>query len=67
MGLLIINTLPEDDVDANEAVKLLTADISDYKVINTSGMNISHCVGCKTCMFQTPGVCCLKDDYKKMC
>ena len=66
MSLLIINTLPEDDVDAVEAIKKLSEKSSDVKIVNTNEMNIMHCTGCRVCMFQTPGICCLNDDYNEL-
>ncbi|MBQ6600350.1 MAG: hypothetical protein IIX36_01775 [Clostridia bacterium] len=63
MSLLIINTLPEDDEEAVEAIKKLSEISDNVKVVNTCEMNIKHCTGCRVCMFQNPGKCCLKDDY----
>ena len=66
MSLLIINTLPEDDGDAVEAIKVLTENVSEYKVINAYNMSISHCRGCCDCMLKTPGICTVKDDYSEI-
>ena len=63
MSLLIINTLPEDDADTVKAIETLSETSDDVKVINTTNMNIMHCTGCRFCMLQNPGICCLKDDY----
>ena len=66
MSLLIINTVSENDYQTQDAIKKLTENISDYKLINTSELNISHCTGCCACMLETPGACCLKDDYEEI-
>lgn len=63
MSLLVINATAENDAQTQNAINQLTAKTDKYKVINTSELNISHCIGCYVCMLQTPGVCCLKDDY----
>lgn len=36
---------------------------ADYELLDTNGMNISHCIGCNYCWLKTPGVCTIKDDY----
>ena len=35
-----------------------------FELIDTTGMNISHCVGCNCCWLKTPGVCAIQDDYE---
>ena len=64
MSLLIINTTAENDLETQNAISKLTEKADKYKIINTSELNISHCIGCNTCMIESPGVCCLNDDYK---
>lgn len=66
MSLLIINTSAENDAETEKAIKTLTKNVEKYKIINTTGLNISHCTGCCACMLETPGVCCLNDDYKEV-
>ena len=34
-----------------------------FELIDTAGMNISHCIGCNYCWLKTPGICAIKDDY----
>ena len=34
-----------------------------FELIDTAGMNISHCIGCNYCWLKTPGICTIKDDY----
>lgn len=66
MSLLIINTLPEDDIEAIKAINYLSDKSNNVKVFHTAELNIMHCTGCKSCMYQTAGNCCLKDDYKNI-
>ena len=66
MSLLIINTLSENDAETQNAINKLTEKTDKYKVINTNELNISHCTGCCACMLDTPGECCLNDDYKEV-
>lgn len=35
-------------------------------LVDTSEMNISHCVGCNCCWLKTPGICVIKDDYEQI-
>lgn len=35
-----------------------------FELIDTAGMNISHCIGCNYCWLKTPGICTIKDDYE---
>ena len=35
-----------------------------FERIDTTGMCISHCVGCNDCWLITPGVCAIRDDYE---
>lgn len=37
-----------------------------YELIDTTDMNISHCIGCNYCWLKTPGVCTIKDDYEQL-
>ena len=37
-----------------------------YELVDTSEMNISHCVGCNCCWLKTPGICAIKDDYENI-
>lgn len=36
---------------------------AEFELIDTTGMHISHCVGCNYCWLKTPGICSIKDDY----
>lgn len=35
----------------------------EFELIDTTGMHISHCIGCNHCWLKTPGICAIKDDY----
>lgn len=64
MSLLIINTLPENDVEAVEVIRKIAEKTEQVKIVNTSTLKISHCCGCYTCVLKTPGKCIFKDDYE---
>lgn len=36
---------------------------AEFELIDTTGMHISHCVGCNSCWLKMPGICAIKDDY----
>ena len=36
----------------------------EIELIDTTGLNISHCCGCNYCWLKTPGTCVIKDDYE---
>lgn len=48
------------------AEKLLRSggNAAGFELIDTTGMHISHCVGCNYCWLKTPGVCAIQDDYE---
>lgn len=66
MGLLIINTLQEAVPAAKKAVRHLTAQEPQSKIIHTAEMRIKPCVGCNACWLKTPGVCAIKDGYEEI-
>ncbi len=66
MSLLIINNISETDEKVNEAINKLTEKVDKFYVVQATKLNVSNCIGCKTCMFVTPGKCCLKDDYTQI-
>ena len=37
---------------------------SGFERIDTTGIRISHCIGCNYCWLKTPGVCAIQDDYE---
>lgn len=63
---LLITTL-EDDAPENEQLR---RELSQYtgtcEIILTGSKKIKHCIGCNHCWIQTPGVCCIKDDYEEI-
>ena len=58
---IVLNTL--ENIVASQHISTLIND-ADMGVINTSGMKISHCMGCNLCWLKTPGICAIKDDYE---
>lgn len=39
-------------------------DPAEFRLIDTTAKQISHCVGCNDCWLKTPGICAIKDDYE---
>lgn len=37
---------------------------TQFELIDTTGMHISHCIGCNYCWLKTPGICAIQDDYE---
>lgn len=60
---LVINALGTEAKGAVETVKMK---YPFAKVLDTTNMNISPCVGCNHCWLKTPGVCSIRDDYEKI-
>lgn len=63
--VLMIDTTKEN-IGENIAGELLHGgrNPAEFELIDTTGMHISHCVGCNYCWLKTPGICALKDDYE---
>ncbi len=62
---IVLNTL-ETDIPLNQIESSLAEKDQQVKIINTSGMRISHCIGCNHCWLKTPGECSINDDYKQI-
>jgi multimeric flavodoxin WrbA len=62
---LILNTLADGTI-AHQLQSKLASEKVNAEVIDTSGMKISHCIGCNYCFLKTPGVCAIKDDYEQI-
>jgi multimeric flavodoxin WrbA len=62
---LILNTLADGTI-AHQLQSKLASEKVNVVVIDTSGMKISHCIGCNYCFLKTPGVCAIKDDYEQI-
>ena len=60
---IVLNTL-EPDITSDQVCSFFGKKDSQTEVINTSGMKISHCMGCNHCWLKTPGICAIKDDYE---
>lgn len=63
MILLIDTTKANVGKNVAGAFEQMKAD-KNYEYIDTSNLNISHCVGCNYCWLKTPGQCVMKDDYE---
>lgn len=66
MGLLIVNTLPQNSPAALAAIQELGESVSDCRVIHAYEQNLRPCVGCNACWLKTPGVCAIKDGYEEI-
>ena len=66
MSLLIINTLPEGDKAALDAIRALRDRTDRCSVINTCEMELRPCVGCNACWLVTPGICAVQDGYEEL-
>ena len=64
--LLIVNTLPEADAQAQAAINIIREKIADAQVINTCEKGFRPCVGCNACWLKTPGICAIKDGYDEL-
>ena len=62
MKTLVLNTLGKEALDQ---VNALIKD-KEVEVVDTSDMEIAHCMGCNQCWLKTPGICVIKDDYEKI-
>ena len=60
---IILNTIEEKPV--LEQISNLIKD-NNKEIVNTSDMNIAHCMGCNQCWLKTPGICAIKDDYESI-
>ena len=60
---IVLNTI--ENIVASQHISTLIND-ADMEVVNTSGMKISHCMGCNLCWLKTPGICAIKDDYENI-
>ena len=64
--LLIVNTLPEADAQAQAAINIIREKIADAQVIHTCEKELRPCVGCNACWLKTPGICSIKDGYEEL-
>ncbi len=63
---LLISTLTDDNPAFETVHKELGQHVGQLQSVVTSGMKISHCIGCNDCWIKTPGLCCIKDDYEQI-
>ena len=62
MRTLVLNTLGKE---VSEQIRTQIKD-NEVEIVDTSKMNIAHCVGCNQCWLKTPGICAIKDDYEEI-
>ncbi len=62
---IVLNTL-ETELFSDQIEPLLAGTDQQVKIIHTSAMRISHCIGCNQCWLKTPGQCAINDDYKQI-
>lgn len=63
MILMIDTTIKHIGKQITEELLCNGGNPAAFELIDTTGMNISHCVGCNYCWLKTPGICAIKDDY----
>lgn len=64
MVLMIDTTAEHIGQGIAEELRRRDKNAVEFEVIDTTGMHISHCVGCNYCWLKTPGVCAIHDDYE---
>lgn len=64
MILMIDTTREHIGKDIGEELLCSGGNAAEFELIDTAGMNISHCIGCNFCWLKTPGICAIKDDYE---
>lgn len=63
--VLMIDTT-ESHVGNEVLREIEKCNLPNYELIDTTDMNISHCIGCNYCWLKTPGICTIKDDYEQI-
>ena len=64
MNPMIDTTREHIGVQIEEELCSRGANQDRFEWIDTTGLRISHCIGCNYCWLKTPGVCAIKDDYE---
>lgn len=59
---IAVNAL-EDNSWNKQIASLLDSKDNQIKIIETTDLDIHHCLGCNVCWLKTPGQCVIKDDY----
>lgn len=57
MVLMIDTTKEQVGKQIAEGLLRSGGNSAEIELIDTTGMNISHCVGCNYCWLKTPGIC----------
>lgn len=66
MVLLIDTTADHVGVHVVNELHARGAAEDNFELVDTTDLNISHCLGCNYCWLKTPGVCVIKDDYEPL-
>ena len=64
MNLMIDTTREHIGEQIEQELVSRGANQDSFEWIDTTGLRISHCIGCNYCWLKTPGVCTIKDDYE---
>ncbi len=64
MNLLIDTTKAHIGEQIEKELCARGADRNGLERIDTTGLHISHCIGCNYCWLKTPGICAIRDDYE---
>lgn len=64
--LLVVSVLPENDPEAQAAIRLIRRTAANVNVIHAFEQSFRPCVGCNACWLITPGVCAIKDGYEEL-
>ena len=64
--ILLVNTLPENDLSVSNVVQALESEDNKVQVFYAYEKNFRPCVGCNVCWLITPGVCSQRDGYDEL-
>ena len=68
MKILVLNGSPKKD--RSDCLRLAKAFLKgmneEAEIVHVNSLNIKPCLGCYTCWWKTPGVCCQRDDMTEV-